>query len=66
MHRKDFVHLAEVCMSIRSQFKPDDGDFDEVIRRFIWAIRASPDGSHDLDDNDFRDMCLGKKGFDAE
>jgi len=63
MVRQDFIHLAEVAMSVHPQYK-DDSDFDEVIRRFIWAIRASPDGSHDLDDNEFRDMCYGRKNFE--
>lgn len=64
MVQDDFKHLAMVAMSIRSQFKPEDSNFDEVVRRFIWAIRSSPNGSHDLDDSDFRDMCYGKKNFE--
>ena len=63
MVKKDYIHLAEVCMSVRMHY-PDNSDFDEVIRRFIWAIRSSPGGSNDLDDNDFRNMCLGKKNFE--
>lgn len=64
MTKQDFVHLAEVAMSVRMKY-PEDSDFDEVVRRFIWAIRASPDGSHDLDDNNFREMCYGRKNFEA-
>ena len=64
MVKQDYVHLAEVTMSVRPQY-PDDADFDQVIHRMLWAIRASPDGSHDLDDNDFRDMCYGRKDFNA-
>lgn len=63
MVRSDYIHLAEVTMSVRIKY-PDDSEFDEVIRRMIWAIRASPDGSHDLDDNNFRDMCYGKAPFE--
>ncbi len=64
MVKQDFIHLAEVAMSVRIRY-PEDNDFEEVIRRFIWAIRASPAGSNELDDNDFRDMCFGRKNFDG-
>jgi len=66
MVKADFVHLAEVAMSINSQFKPSPEEFNEILHRFIWAIRASPDGSHTLDDNEFREMALGIKQFDTE
>ncbi len=65
MVKQDYVHLAEVAMSIRSQFKPDDNDFDEVIRRFVWAILASPSVDRSFDENDFREMAYGRKNFDG-
>ncbi len=65
MVKQDYVHLAEVAMSIRSQFKPDDEAFDEVIRRFVWAILASPSVDHRFDENDFREMAYGRKNFDG-
>lgn len=62
MVKQDYVHLAEVAMSVRSKY-PDDDEFDEVVRRFAWAIHASPHGSRDFDEKSFRDMCFGKKQF---
>jgi hypothetical protein len=64
MVKQDFIHLAEVAMSIRSQFKPDDEAFDQVLHRFEWAIIASPEGAKDFDGDDFRDMAYGRKSFE--
>ena len=63
MNKRDIVHLAEVAMSIRSQFKPDDNAFDEVLRRFEWAIISSTERPKNFDMNDFREMAYGRKPF---